>query len=175
MGIYIGCVFENAFQRRNDLAASKAFMQKTIDALKEHYGLDNNNFRLEIDEEDDYCGVEIDSLYEIFSISLCDGIWCIELSQKYGMLFYSDLYYLNMLKEIASFLGAKEMWVCDDLQIWRGDFEIYNQSLTKWMDYLRGKGIDKIKEFPFPTELPDHKNYSIRFPYDEIYHVDLKK
>ena len=172
MGIYIGCVFENSFHKRNDLEASKAFMLETIDALKESYGLDNNCFRLEIDEEDDYCGVEIDSLFEIFSISLCDGIWCVELSQKYGMLFYSDLHYLNMLKEIALFFGAKEMWVCDDLQIWRGDFCIYNKNLIQWMDYLRGKGIVNINEFPTPKELMCYEhNGSTRFPYDEVYHI----
>lgn len=174
MGIYIGCIFENDFHNRKDLEASKAFMLNAIDTLKEHYGLDNNKFRLEVDEEDNYCGIDIDSLNEISSLILCDGMWCVELSQKYELLFFSDLYYLNMLKEVASCLGAKEMWVCNDLQIWRGNGEIYNQSLTMWMEYLRGKGIDNIKEFPTPKELSQYEyNGSTRFPYEEVYHIDF--
>ena len=176
MGIYIGCIFENTFNKRNDLEESKSFMLRTIDILKEHYNLHEDAFRIDIDEENDRYTIETDSLQEISGISLCNGAWCVELSQKYGLLFFSDLYYLNMLKEIAITLEAKEMWVCDDLQIWRGDFWIYNQCLTKWMEYLRGKGIENIQEFPATKELSDcEDNGTSHFPYDAVYHVDLMR
>ncbi len=135
---------------------SKSFMLRTIDIIKEHYNVHDEAFRIDIDEENDRYTIETDSLQEISQISLCNGAWCVELSQKYDLLFYSDLYYLNMLKEIAITLGAKEMWVCDDLQIWRGNFWIYNQTLSNWLEYLKSKGMDSIKEFPTPKELDDN-------------------
>ena len=125
-----------------------------------------------MDEENDYYAIETNSLKEISSIALCDGIWCVGMSQKYGLMFFSDYYYLDQLKEVAKVLGAREMWVCDDNQIWRDDFYIYNNSLSEWLDYLRHKGIEPIKEFPSKEELSSYEEgWKSHYPYTTVYHV----
>ena len=174
--MYIGCVFENDFHNRNDKDATKTFLLKTIDVLKAHYKLDDSAFRLEIDDEDDYYSIETNSLGEINTISLCDGIWCVSISQKYEFLFFSDLYYLNVLKEIAKTLGAKEMWVCNDLQTWRGRFIIYNRSLSDWFSYLKKEGIDYNNDFPSSSELPSY-NQGCLSKYNKVpvFHVSINK
>ena len=174
MGIYIGCVFENGFHNRNDREASKAFLLETIYILKEHYKFNEDSFRIEMDEENDYYAIETDSLEEISSIALCDGIWSVGMSQKYELMFFSDYHYLDQLKEVAEVLGAKEMWICDDNQLWRCDFYIYDKSLSEWMDYLRQKGMESIKEFPCKEELSSYEQgWASHNHYDVVYHVAI--
>lgn len=174
MGIYIGCIFKNNFHKRNNKEAKISFLHKTIEVLKEHYCVDDTAFRLDIDEEEDYYSIETDSIGEINTISLCNGIWYVSLSQKYELLFFSDLYYLNMLKEIAITLGAKEMWVCNDLQTWRGNFMIYNHSLSDWLAYLKKNDIDIINDFPSSSELPSYNQGCIsKYNKVPVFHVSL--
>lgn len=174
MGIYIGCIFENNFHKRNDKEASKAFLRKAIDILKEHYSLDDDAFMLNMDNENDIYEIETDSLEDISRISLCDGIWCVELSQKYDILFFSDLYYFEMIKELAVTLGAREMWICDDMQIWRGNFCIYNRCLSEWLEYLKSNGIEYMEEFPIREKLLEYEHDGVsKYPYNVVYHVGL--
>ena len=176
MGIYIGCVFKNDFQNRKDKEATIAYLKKAMDILKDHYALSPNDIWLDIDDEDDRFSIEADSdaLKDLQWISLCGGAWCVELSQKYEMLFHSDQDYLDMLKGIASVLGAKEMWICDDIQIWRGNFWIYNQNFSAWINYLEKQGFDMNKEYPSVGVLETYdNNRRVCLSNIPVYHVSL--
>ena len=177
MGVDISHIIRHNFYEVEDKDASKLFVQKTIERLKNNLHIQNSieSFRYHYDEESNETTFYL-PLYDV-EFTLHNGFWQIESFYHYCQVVMHEgsFFWLRRLTfDIAKALGQNEAWYANEYYTWNGggceDSEATFEQWLEWSVKEYGKDIPEFDQ----SSIIDQGDVHIP-EYEPIYHDSFKE